>query len=139
MLEKEVIQHRGFRNVVKNGETIGFQVAVRQIGYRGTWLSQLRSDGVVVDGVEYGNDVITWTIGGVEYTADEMKTLGRTMWQLNETAIVTVRKPGGLAQGEHDVDVLYRHIASYLPPRLDNMSMHGSGFGPKTARKLIIV
>jgi hypothetical protein len=138
MLEKELVQHRGFRNVIKNEEVIGFQVAVRQMGYRGTWLSQLRSHAVIVDGVEYGNDVLTWTISGIEYTVDEMKTLGRIMWQLNETAVITVKKPGGLSQGEHEVDVIYGHIASYLPPRLDNM-YKDTARRHSNARKLIIV
>ena len=35
-----------------------------------------------------------------------MKTLGRVMWPLNETAILTVKKPGGLEQGEHEVQVI---------------------------------
>ncbi len=138
MLEKDTVQHRGFRNVVKDGEVIGFQVAVRQQGYRGAFLSQLRSHAVIVDGVEYGNDVLTWTISGVTYTVDEMKTLGRIMWQLSDTAVITVKKPGGLSQGEHDVQVIFGHIASYLPPRLDTMYIDMAKRNPNT-RKLIIV
>jgi hypothetical protein len=138
MLEKEVVQHRGFRNVEKDGEIIGFQVAIRQLGYRGAWLSQIRFDSVIVDGVEYREDVVTWTTSGIEYTVEEMKTLGRVMWPLNETAILTVKKPGGLEQGEHEVQVITGHIASYIPPRMDTMYIEMAKRRPNT-RKLIIV
>lgn len=138
MLEREVVQHRGFRNIEKNGEIIGFQVRVRQTSYRGAWLSQLRPHSVIVDGVEYGNDVSTWNISGIEYTVDEMKNLSRIMWQLNDTATITVHKPGGLPQGEHEVQVIYGHIASYMPPRFDNAYIDIAKNRPNT-RKLIIV
>jgi hypothetical protein len=138
MLEREVVQHRGFRNVVKDGEVIGFQVRIRLTGYRGAWLSQIRFHSVIVDGVEYGKDVVTWTISGIEYAVDEMKTLGRVMWPLNETATLTVKKPGGLSQGEHEVAVIFGHIASYIPPRVDDMYIERAKANPNT-RKLIIV
>jgi hypothetical protein len=67
-----------------------------------------------------------------------MKTLGRVMWPLNETAILTVKKPGGLEQGEHEVQVITGHIASYIPPRMDTMYIEMAKRRPNT-RKLIIV
>ena len=99
---------------------------------------QIRFDSVIVDGVEYREDVVTWTISGIEYTVEEMKTLGRVMWPLNETAILTVKKPGGLEQGEHEVQVITGHIASYIPPRMDTMYIEMAKRRPNT-RKLIIV
>ena len=39
MLDKEVVQQRGFRNAYQNGQAVGFQVGHRSTYYRGIWLS----------------------------------------------------------------------------------------------------
>jgi hypothetical protein len=39
MLDKEVVQQRGFHNVYQNGQVVGFQVGYRSTYYRGIWLS----------------------------------------------------------------------------------------------------
>ena len=77
MLEKEVIQQKGFRNIVEEGKVVGFQVGIRQKVYRGTWLSQFRFDNLTVDGERFGPEDVTFLISGIEYTYDEManKTL----------------------------------------------------------------
>lgn len=119
MLENEMIQYRGFHNIEKDGEIVGFQVCIRQCVYRGTWLSQFRFGAVIVDDVEYGPDVCTFVISGIEYTLEEMATLYRVKWPLNEVCTIRVKKPGGLPQGEHVVEVTTGQIRSYLPPRID--------------------
>ena len=50
MLEMEALQYKGFRNLKKNDETVGFQVGIRFVAYRGPWLSQFRFKYVKVDG-----------------------------------------------------------------------------------------
>ena len=146
MLENELIQYRGFHNIVENGEVTGFQVCLRQCVYRGTWLSQFRFGALIVDGVEYGPDDCTFTVSGIEYKYEEMAPLWRVKWPLNEVMVVKVKKPGGLAQGEHTVDVRTGQIRSYLPPRIDasltaprdpNARMDMRGFD--NTRKFIIV
>ena len=51
MLERETIQARGFHNMIRDGRTVGFQFCVRLDYYRGIFLSQLRPQSVVVDGI----------------------------------------------------------------------------------------
>ena len=41
MLEKDLIQTRGFHNIVQDGVVTGFQFEVRLTYYRGIFLSQL--------------------------------------------------------------------------------------------------
>ena len=52
MLEKEVIQSVGFRNVKENGKITGFQIKVRLPYYRGIFLSQLRPGTLYVDNMK---------------------------------------------------------------------------------------
>ena len=116
MLEYEGVQYKGFRNLYnEDGEAIGFQVGIRLISYRGSWLSQFRFAYVEVDGEKYRADRCTFVVSGVEYTYEETFTLGRVKWPLDEAMIIRVKKPGGLSQGNHKVSALYSEIASYGP------------------------
>ena len=123
MLEFPIIQQRGFRNVTEGGEITGFQVPVRSTYYRGVWLSQLRPATVTVNGVKYAGDQVTWTVGGRTYEQSELAERGDVHWSNQEAAILTVRKPGGLELGIHEVDAAWECSASYLPPRIDLQPM----------------
>ena len=133
MLEFPTIQQRGFRNVNEDGRISGFQVAVRSKYYRGVWLSQLRPATVTVDGQTYTGDRVTWTIGGKTYEQSELAERGDVHWSNQEAALLTVRKPGGLEPGIHEVDVAFQYSASYLPPRID---LRPEGNEP---RKIVLV
>ena len=119
MLEKESLQMRGFNNVSQNGKIIAFQVPVRSLYYRGVWLSQLRPAKVVVDGETYEGDKITWSIKGKTYTQEELANYNDVNWPIYEPAILTIKKPGGLKLGIHDVEVTYSYSSSYMPPSMD--------------------
>ncbi len=119
MLEKEIIQQRGFRNIEKDGEVIGFQVRVRSAYYRGIYLSELFPGSMLVDGKVYPKEQVIWEVNGKEFTNEEMKTAGDEHWVCtNDAATLKVYVPGGLKQGYHDVEVRFCNMASYLPPQL---------------------
>jgi hypothetical protein len=132
MLEKELIQSRGFKNVSQGGKVIGFQVPVRTGYYRGVYLSQLRPMTITVDGEKFEGAQITWTIGGKTYAQADLAKYSDVPWQYLEPAILTVSKPGGLKLGIHEVEAEWRVSASYMPPRMD-------GFSFKNKRKMVLV
>ncbi len=119
MLEREPIQQRGFRNVYRNGECIGFQIAYKSGYYRGIWLSLSTGFSVMVDGEQFPREAIKVTIGGKTYTQDEMTKIGNVHWARTEPAILTVAKPGGLKLGVHQVTVNWNHRISYIGPMPD--------------------
>ena len=41
------------------------------------------------------------------------------MWEMTVPATVRVKKPGGLAQGYHDIAIRYGYTSSYMPPIMD--------------------
>jgi len=133
MLELPGIQTRGFRNVSNEASVVGFQVAIRLKYYRGVWLSQLRPATVTVDGAKYEADQITWTVGGRTFEQADLANHPNVHWSSLEPAILTVRKPGGLEPGIHDVEVAYQYSTSYLPPRID------LGFGGSEQRRMVLV
>ncbi|MBR6425724.1 MAG: hypothetical protein IKS29_07215 [Oscillospiraceae bacterium] len=144
MLEYEGVQYKGFRNLYNEaGEAIGFQVGIRMIAYRGAWLSQFRFAYIEVDGEKFRADRCTFVVSGVEYTYEETFTLGRVKWPLKEAMIVRVKKPGGLAQGNHTVSALYSQVASYVPfgsGEIDETrAAHGHSEAMGYTREMIIV
>ncbi|MBR3393175.1 MAG: hypothetical protein IKG51_03590 [Firmicutes bacterium] len=120
-MEKQVIQSVGFRNIKENGEITGFQFKIRLPYYRGVYLSQLMPGTLYVDGEKFEKDQIIWVLKGEEYTLDEMKEDFRTHWSPQDLMVLKVKKPGGLAQGYHDLQYGYCFTSSYMPPFLQSM------------------
>jgi hypothetical protein len=110
MLEKHVIQTKGFRNV--DG---GFQLAVRCPYYRGIWASLLEGAEVTIDDETFGGDSVRWTLGGTAYSTGELAEATDARWPFEEPAILTIDKPSGLEPGLHDVRVAVTWRWSYIP------------------------
>ncbi|MDL2232572.1 DUF6379 domain-containing protein [Ruminococcaceae bacterium OttesenSCG-928-L11] len=117
-MEREVIQSVGFRNRVENGTVVGFQFKLRLPYYRGVYLSQLRPGTLIVDGERLEKENLIWCIRGEEYSFEEMQVDWQTHWSPTETAIIKVPKPGGLAQGLHELTYGFCFTSSYMPPAL---------------------
>ena len=143
MLESNVIQYRGFHNIVENGEVVGFQVCVRSDYYRGIWLSQLRPGKLIVDGITYTIDQVIWEINGKEYTVSELAKASDDFWRITDVATLKVYQKGGLAQGFHNVSVRFAASCSYMPPFLDQFDENGDetsfNGGTYTRENMIIV
>lgn len=116
MLEKEMIQSRGFKNLSKDGKVTGFQIRVRTPYYRGIWASLLEGADVIVDGEEFSKQKILWTIGKRTFTLAELEAASDVRWPFEEAATLMVPKAGGLEPGIHDVGVHLAFRASYMPP-----------------------
>lgn len=114
MLERDLIQQRGFRNVGHPSPT-GFQVAVRCPYYRGIWASLLEGVELAVDGERYCSDEISWTLGGVSYASAHLFTTADVRWAYEEPALLSVERPGGLEPGIHEVGVAITWRWSYIP------------------------
>jgi hypothetical protein len=131
MLEREIIQQRGFGNV---GEPtpIGFQVAVRCPYYRGIWASLLEDVEVTVDGERHGPSEIRWTLGGVTYDSERLFATADVRWPYDEPALLTVTRPGGLAPGLYEVGVSVTWRWSYIPVEMQPTTC-------RTRRALVLV
>lgn len=116
LLEKDLIQATGFRNVRTGGEVTGFQFRVRMPSYRGMAASLI--DGIAVRVgtlVDVPAQVPLWTFGGTTYTLQQLWESDGVRWQLEDAAIVTVPFPGGLPDGIHEVSIDLRLRMSYIP------------------------
>ena len=116
LLERDLIQSVGFRNVRENGQITGFQLRLRMPSYRGMTASLI--DGVAVkvgDLVDVPADVPLWTLQGKTYTLQELWDGDGVRWPLEDAAIITVPHPGGLPDGVHEVSIELRLRMSYIP------------------------
>jgi len=116
LLERDLIQSVGFRNVRDGGEITGFEFRLRMPSYRGMAASLV--DGVAVrvgDLVDVAADVPLWTFAGRTYSLQELWDSEGVRWPLEEAAIVTVPFPGGLPEGAHEVSISLRLRMSYIP------------------------
>jgi len=134
LLEQELIQLRGFRNVIESGKIIGFQIPVRLTYYRGLWASMLRPATVTINGEIYSEKQIYWTIDGKKIEQDDLETDVNTHWNSRDVALLTIRKEGGLEPGLYQVEVVYDFSSSYLPPAIDT-----GMFNTKGKRKMVLV
>ncbi len=147
MLEKDLIQTRGFHNIYENGKPVGFEFSVRLTYYRGIYFSQLRPQKVVVDGVEYPKEQVRWVLNGREYTYDAMKDNSCVHWNPTETASLRIYNEKGLSVGYHEVSTGYKFSSSYMPPQTQG-SIDDDSYDPflemmfgqlHSTRKLLLV
>ena len=118
MLEEQLIQAAGFRNVGPDDAPTGFQLRVRSPYYRGLWANLIEKPTVTVDGEEFAGDDIRWTLPTGEYTFTELQRSPDARWPMDAPAVLTVPRPGGLARGIHDVTLELRLRMSYIPEEL---------------------
>ncbi|MGV9194062.1 C-glycoside deglycosidase beta subunit domain-containing protein [Microbacterium sp. MC2] len=116
LLERDLIQSVGFRNVRDGGEITGFQFRVRMPSYRGMAANLIDGIGVSIPGlVDVAPAVPTWTLQGKTYTLADLWESGGVRWQLEDAAIITVPLPGGLPDGIHELSIDLRLRMSYIP------------------------
>ena len=116
LLERDLIQSVGFRNVREGGEITGFQFRVRMPSYRGMAASLIDGIGVRIPGlVDVAPEVPLWTLQGRQYTLAELWDGDGVRWPLEDAAVITVPLPGGLPDGVHELSIELRLRMSYIP------------------------
>jgi Domain of unknown function (DUF6379) len=94
-----------FKNVIKNGKTVGFQFGLRIPYFSSVVLSLVGPTELKVDGETIPEDYMMITLRGKSYPKKSLIDDPVTRWEFGETGIITVAKPGGLKAGEHTIDV----------------------------------
>jgi sugar phosphate isomerase/epimerase len=141
MLERDIIQHRGFANTVEGSRTTGFQVVLRNPNYRGLAGSLVDGVDVTVDGRRWTHDETSVVLQGRQFTLEELRRSTDARWALEQPAVVKVPLEGGLTPGVHAVSVGIRLRAPYVPIEFQPNIVHAEasltilgpapGAGPK--------
>ena len=96
MAGRPIYDSEGFRNVVEDGKTTGFQFRFKLQYYRGITLSIIRDIKVNIDGEDIPREDVLLTVNGETFTLEECRTVISPLyrWEFGEYATVTVRKEG---------------------------------------------
>lgn len=115
MMDKHMLCADGFENVVEQGRVTGFALLARLPYYRGLGLSMVEDIAISVDGEAVPREAIRLQLRGRSWSLAEMETCYDEKWNFGEKARVVVARPGGLAPGEHRIELAERLRVSYLP------------------------
>lgn len=115
MYDSYMIVGEEFRNVVENGEVIGFQIGMRLPYYRGIVLSLVGKTDLTVDGEAIPREAISVTVGGKTFALTDLENEPVAKWEFGEVGILTVKKNGGLRPGQHTVTLRQHLKISYVP------------------------
>ena len=115
MFDKYIIVEDTLRNVVNGADVTGFELGVRLPYYRGLGLSMVEDVQVTIDGETAPAASVALTVHGNTYRLTDLPNIFDDRWEMGEIATVSVEKRGGLAGGEHAVEVSERLRISYMP------------------------
>lgn len=115
MFDKYMICERTVRNVSRDGRIEGFEFGARLPYYRGLGLSMVEDVAVTIDGERIARDQVRLTVGAKTYTLDELEQEFEVVWEMGDVATVTVLKQGGLAPGDHQLELAEHLRISYMP------------------------
>ncbi len=93
----------------------GFSIEARLPYYRGLGLSMIENVAVTVDGEAVPRGDVTLSLRGRTWTLDELESEYGDRWNFGEKAVIGVRRAGGLAPGEHRIELAETMRISYLP------------------------
>ena len=103
MLERLLVQSRGFRNTGPTNGPTGFELLVRLPNYRGMRASLADGVDVTVDGEHFPHADNHLVIQGRDLALDQLREATDLRWNIDEPATVRVAKPGGLSIGVHEI------------------------------------
>ncbi len=115
MYDQYVIVGEEFKNVVRDGQVIGFQLGERLPYYRGVVLSLLGETRLTVDGEPIPLDKISLTVNGKTLPLTEAENEPVVKWEFGDVGILTIDQPGGLVPGEHTITLYQRVKTPYIP------------------------
>ena len=116
MFDNYILSDSGFKNIDKNGKTIGYELRTRITYYRGIPLSMIDDIQLRVDGKDVPREKIRFSPDGENFfTLDEMWTVSTYKWEYGQEGIIFVEQEGGLAKRKHEITLTQSVRVSYIP------------------------
>lgn len=114
MFDNFLIRPDSLKNDYENGAAVGFSFSVKIADYRGCFLSLHNGYYIECDGTVYPTAAQTFEVNGKgPRTFDELKKCVWEHWDYGTEAIVHVKKPGGLAAGNHRIRLQQTILMQY--------------------------
>ena len=104
-LNPEIIKKKSFKNLYINGKKNGFEFDVQLAYYRGHYLSDIDLLEVYLDGEKMPQEAVTFELKGKELPVYKLTHAVTEFWSQVEPAKIRVIKPGGVENGEHELEL----------------------------------
>ena len=104
-LSKEIIKKETFRNEYINGKKNGFAFDVQLAYYRGLYLSCIENLEIILDGEAIPEETVTFELKGKEMPVYRVKMSVSEFWSQTCPATIHILKKGGIAPGEHELEL----------------------------------
>lgn len=102
-------------NTAVHGQVLGFNISTRLGYYRGLPLSAIQNFALKVDGEPVDPRNVAFRLNNKRFLIGQLAELYSEYWYLLDEAVLEVLQTGGLAAGEHTVDLLLEFRSPYLP------------------------
>jgi len=103
-----------FKNVVRNGQVVGYQFGLRIPFYSSVVLSMVGNTELKVDGKTVPDEQMAVTLRGQTFPKPIFADEPEVKWEFGEIGIVTVDSPGGLQAGQHTIDVRQEVLIGFV-------------------------
>ena len=127
----DVVVDNSLKNYRVGDKVMGYEFQIRLSYYRGHFLSVIDEFAVKVDGEAVPTEHIQFCINGKAFNPVEFDKCYTEFWNVIEPAVVRVFCPGGLKEGEHEVDVTLMFRSPYMSIGPDHQYMPVDGCGKK--------
>ena len=116
MFDNNVFIDGSCKNVEEDGKVIGFEMQTYITYYRAIPLSMVNNIAVKVDGIDVPREQIRCSTDCIDwFSLDEMTTVTTYKWEYDEPLHVRVLQDGGLAKGNHKVQLTVVTRTAYIP------------------------
>lgn len=122
-LNEEIIKKQSFRNLYINHAKNGFEFDVQLAYYRGHYLSDIDLLEVYVDGEKMPPEAVTFELNGKEMPVYKLSYAVTEFWSQVVPAKIRVIKKGGLAAGEHELELKLMLRVPYMQIGPDHQFM----------------
>ena len=119
----EPICENTLRDLLIDGKKAGFLFDIRLNYYRGHFLSVIDTLRVFIDGCEMPVGSIQLKLNGKSFGIHEFARLSYEFWNVLQPATIVVIQPGGLADGEHEVELELMIRSPYMAIGPDHQYM----------------
>ena len=108
-----LICKKPIQNITVAGVTVGYEFQIRYPSYRGCFLSCIEELRFTVNGQMPDPARVYFGLNGKWFTLHELPDLFREYWYVMTPATIRVMIPGGLPEGDHELDVYMKHRVPY--------------------------
>lgn len=111
----DILVPGSLKNNAIHGKLSGYQFDVRLGYYRGHYLSDIETLEVRLDNQPVPEESITFCLNGKTFLPGELKYMISEFWYILAPATLMIHQPGGLAAGDHEVDLTLMLRSPYMP------------------------